>query len=267
MNAAESTSATPPPSASPSAASLAATAAPMYGRPAHELEPYHRGVLVTPESVEAGLNLVNAQKCPFLREVDHERRVPAARRVLNEGGQEAAKAMRAIADRALSRVLEDLRAQKRYREFRYFRRAVGQHPEVMPVDPNALYGGARAAPGLPPPPQATAMLSATPAPAPAPLVNWCSNDYLNLGHHPDVLTAMTQALHEQGAGAGGTRNISGSNVLHIELERELASLCGTEGALLFSSCYVANLGGFWAAGSNGEERDASLLCGTAVYVG
>ncbi|MBP9172914.1 MAG: 5-aminolevulinate synthase [Aestuariivirga sp.] len=115
-------------------------------------------------------------------------------------------------DRILAHGIDRLKAEGRYREFADICRVRGRFPR-------ALYRGHGAV---------------------REVTVWCSNDYLGMGQHPDVLAAMHAAVDDVGAGSGGTRNISGTTHYHVELEQELAGLHGKDAALLFNSGYMAN---------------------------
>ena len=115
-------------------------------------------------------------------------------------------------DRYFNKALEALHEEGRYRIFTDLARQVGRFPKALDYSHN-------------PPREITV---------------WCSNDYLGMGQNQHVTTAMKHAIETLGAGAGGTRNISGTHHLIIELETELADLHNKEGALVFTSGYVSN---------------------------
>ena len=116
-------------------------------------------------------------------------------------------------DKIFDQAIERLHSEGRYRVFIDILRTKGQYPNAR------CFAGHN---------------------GPKDITVWCSNDYLAMGQHPKVIEAMEEALHDVGAGSGGTRNIGGNTHYHVELERELADLHGKDGALLFTSGYVSN---------------------------
>ncbi|MBV8616240.1 MAG: aminotransferase class I/II-fold pyridoxal phosphate-dependent enzyme, partial [Acetobacteraceae bacterium] len=136
------------------------------------------------------------------------------------------------------RALDDIRAQGRYRRFTPLRKQAASFPWYRRPDGTEI-------------------------------LVWSSNDYLGMGNHPAVIEAACAAAREMGAGAGGTRNISGTSPVHDALEAELAALHGKQAALLFTSGFVSNQAALstilnsmpgWVVFSD-EKNHASMIAG------
>jgi 5-aminolevulinate synthase len=115
-------------------------------------------------------------------------------------------------EKAFAQALDGLRNERRYRVFNQIERDASRFPRATWHSPS----GARE------------------------IVIWCSNDYLGMGRHPDVIGAMVEAARKSGTGAGGTRNIAGTSRAIVDLESELADLHGKDAALVFTSGYISN---------------------------
>ena len=162
-----------------------------------------------------------APKCPFMRSTHLVK--PGDKASLEEIGQRLSDPLNFVDLDAFGKKQQDLKQcfkdalkrlhdEGRYRVFINILRQVGEFPKAIEYH----------------------------TPENKKVTVWCSNDYLGMGQHPKVISAMKRAIDAHGAGSGGTRNIGGNTDLHVQLERELADLHNKEAALVCTSGYVAN---------------------------
>eukprot|EP01116_Phalansterium_solitarium_P018953 TRINITY_DN5167_c0_g1_i1.p1 TRINITY_DN5167_c0_g1~~TRINITY_DN5167_c0_g1_i1.p1 ORF type:complete len:634 (-),score=196.06 TRINITY_DN5167_c0_g1_i1:124-2025(-) len=147
-----------------------------------------------------------------------------------EARRDSAARKNAMYEMPFDTTISQMRADGRYRTFNHIDRKAGCFPQAdnrMDITPSYVQNGRYAT-------------SSGFGAKQSDLTVWCANDYLGMGQHPVVLQAMHDTIDSFGAGSGGTRNISGTTSLHVQLESELAELHHKEAALLFSSCYACN---------------------------
>eukprot|EP01117_Protostelium_nocturnum_P014385 TRINITY_DN5475_c0_g1_i1.p1 TRINITY_DN5475_c0_g1~~TRINITY_DN5475_c0_g1_i1.p1 ORF type:complete len:579 (+),score=124.37 TRINITY_DN5475_c0_g1_i1:125-1861(+) len=160
------------------------------------------------------------------KESKNEKLLKEISQMIGEKGADVASIKQKMTETYFSSVLEKMKKEGNYRKFNHIDRKVGSFPradnrlDIKPshIPAHELWDGQ----------------------SQKDITVWCNNDYLGMGQHPVIIQAMKDSIDQFGAGSGGTRNISGTNSLHILLEKELAELHNKESAILFSSCYTAN---------------------------